>query len=117
LRVDPEEIVATSNAGTDVEEPQAIRFEVTSVTGCSEAIWRIGVCMLKVPAWSTGAGPLYLLPLATMLPTYPCPRTVVAAKRTIIGSKVEQENGGDIAFKAERYGSNQDAPGDLREGR
>lgn len=113
--MEPEETVATSDAGTDVEEPQAIGVELTSVTGCSEAIWRIGVFMLKVPAWSTGAGPLYLLPLATMLPTYPCPRTVVAAKRAIIGNNMEEENGGDIMSKAEKYGSNQDAPGDLGE--
>lgn len=57
LTVEPEVTLAISDAGTDVEEPQAIILELTSVTGSSDAIWRIGVFMLKVPAWSTGAGP------------------------------------------------------------
>lgn len=105
LRTEPEETLASSDAGADVEEPQAMKFDVTSVTGCSEAIWRMGVFSFKAPAWSTGAGPSYLVPSATMLPIYPCPRTVVAAKRAMIGSKAEEEKSGDIATKTEDYRS------------
>lgn len=107
LRTEPEETLASSDAGADVEEPQAMKFDVTSVTGCSEAIWRMGVFSFKAPAWSTGAGPSYLVPSATMLPIYPCPRTVVAAKRAMIGSKAEarEEKSGDIATKTEGYRS------------
>ena len=55
-----------------------------------------------------------MLPSAMIFPTYPWPRTVVAAKRAIIGSKAEKEKVvAGISTKSERCGAaNQDAPGD-----